>query len=323
MRRDNGADNDFNDILFEVTSNPVTAIYQGNMAKLQEAKDSDGDGVIDANDAYPNDATKAYVSYSPSKGVNGSLVFEDLWPGKGDYDFNDLVVDYNYTIITNASNKVVEIDAAYQIRAIGASYNNGFGIQLNVAPGVISSVTGTKTSSITLNGNGTESGQSKAVVIAFDEAKNLMSTSGGAYVNTEMAYSYVTPVSIPVVIKFSTPQTLSDLGSAPFNPFLIVDGIRGKEVHLPNSAPTAKADLTLLGTADDNSIVSSGRYYKTKKNLPWALNIPVQFAYPIEKAAITSAYPNFAVWAESNGASATSWYTNTAANRVSSKIYSK
>lgn len=323
MRRDNGADNDFNDILFQVTSNPVKAIYQGNMAELKEAKDSDGDGVIDANDAYPNDATKAYVTYAPSKGVKGSVVFEDLWPGKGDYDFNDMVVDYNYAIITNASNKVVEIDAAYQIRAIGASYNNGFGIQMNVAPGVIASVSGTKTTSIALNANGTESGQSKAVIVAFDAAKNLMGSGGGAYVNTEMAYGYVTPYQIPVVIKFATPQSLSDLGSSPFNPFLIVDGVRGKEIHLPNNAPTSKADLSLLGTADDNSIVSSGRYYKTKRNLPWALNIPVQFAYPIEKAAITSAYPNFSVWAESNGASATDWYTNTAVNRVSSKIYSK
>jgi LruC domain-containing protein len=323
MRRDQGADNDFNDILFEVTSNPVTAIYQGNMAKLQEAKDSDGDGVIDANDAFPNDPTKAYISYSPSKGVNGSVAFEDLWPGKGDYDFNDLVVDYNYAIITNASNKVVEIDANYQLRAVGASYNSGFGIQMNVSPNVISSVTGTKTSTITLNGNGTESGQSKAVVVVFDAAKSLMTANGGAYVNTEMAYSKVTPVSIPVVIKFSTPQNLSDLGTSPFNPFLIADGVRGREVHLPNNAPTSKADLSILGTADDNSIVASGRYYKTKKNLPWALNIPVQFAYPVEKAAITSAYPNFAVWAESNGASATAWYTNTAANRVASKIYSK
>ncbi len=323
MRRDNGADNDFNDILFQVTSNPVKAIYQGNMAELKEAKDSDGDGVGDANDAYPNDATKAYVTYAPSKGVKGSLVFEDLWPGKGDYDFNDMVVDYNYTIISNAANKVVEIDAAYQIRAIGASYNNGFGIQLNVAPGVISSVTGSKTTSIALSANGTESGQSKAVIVAFDAAKNLMTSSGGAYINTEMAYNYVTPAQIPLVIKFATPQTLSNLGSAPFNPFLIVDGVRGKEIHLPNGVPTDKADLKLLGTADDNSIVSTGRYYKTKKNLPWALNIPVQFAYPIEKAAITSAYPNFSVWAESNGASATDWYTNTAVNRVSSKIYSK
>jgi len=323
MRRDNGADNDFNDILFSVKSNPVKAINQTNMAKLKEAKDSDGDGVIDENDAYPNDPTKAYVTYSPSKGVNGTLAFEDLWPAKGDYDFNDLVVDYNYTIITNASNKAVEIDANYQLRAIGASFNNGFGIQMNVSPNVISSVTGTKTSTIALSANGTESGQSKAVIVVFDAAKSLMTSAGGAYVNTEMAFGKTAPISIPVVIKFATPQSLSDLGSSPFNPFLIVDGVRGKEVHLPNNAPTSKADLKLLDSGDDDAKESTSRYYKSKNNLPWAINIPVQFAYPIEKAAITKAYPNFSVWAESNGASATAWYTNTAANRVSANIYSK
>ena len=318
MRRDNGADNDFNDILFSVVSNPVKAINQTNMPALKEAKDTDKDGVLDANDAYPDDPAKAYNTYYPAKGVNGTLAFEDLWPAKGDYDFNDLVVDYNYNIITNAQNKAVEMDCNFTLRAIGGSYNNGFGIQLGVAPGTVASVTGTKTSTLSLKANGTENGQSKAVIMVMEAAKTMMPTSGGAtYVNTEMAFNKIAPVSIPVVIKFTTPQTVSDLGSAPFNPFIFIDGNRKHEVHLPNNAPTSLADVNVIGTVDDN------RNYKTKKNLPWALNIPVQFAYPIEKAAITSAYPNFGVWAESNGVSATSWYTTAVGNRVNGKIYSK
>ncbi len=123
------------------------------------------------------------------------------------------------------------------------------------------------------------------------------------------------------MIKFLSPQSLSDLESSPFNPFLTINGNRAKEVHLPNNAPTDKADKAILGTNDDNSITSAGRYYKTKTNLPWALCIPVQFACPVEKAAITKAYPNFGVWAESNGASATDWSLNTASNRVAAYIY--
>ncbi len=56
--------------------------------------DTDGDGIANTLDMYPNDATRAFDNYYPSKTVFGTLAFEDLWPGKGDYDMNDLVVDY-------------------------------------------------------------------------------------------------------------------------------------------------------------------------------------------------------------------------------------
>ncbi len=35
----------------------------------------------------------------PSEQFTGTLAYEDLWPGKGDYDFNDLVVDYDFDIV--------------------------------------------------------------------------------------------------------------------------------------------------------------------------------------------------------------------------------
>jgi hypothetical protein len=34
----------------------------------------------------------------------GTLAFEDLWPSTGDYDFNDLVVDYDFKIIKTIKN---------------------------------------------------------------------------------------------------------------------------------------------------------------------------------------------------------------------------
>ena len=77
-RETGGSDNDFNDIVFYATSNPPTAISQTNVQPVDEAKDSDGDGVIDNLDQFPNDATRAYVNYYPSKTTFGTLAFEDL-----------------------------------------------------------------------------------------------------------------------------------------------------------------------------------------------------------------------------------------------------
>ncbi len=66
----------------------------------------------------------------PASGF-GTLAFEDLWPGKGDYDFNDLVIDYQFLITTNTSNYVESVQGTFIIRAIGASFENGFGFQLS------------------------------------------------------------------------------------------------------------------------------------------------------------------------------------------------
>jgi LruC domain-containing protein len=64
----------------------------------------------------------------------------------------------------------------------------------------------------------------------------------------------------------------------------------------------------LFGTGDDAS--QSGSWYKTAENLPWAVNIPESWDYPVEKAQITRAYLKFKHWAQSSGASYPDWYRN-------------
>ncbi len=58
--------------------------------------DTDGDGVDDENDAYPTDPDRSTDQYLPSENTYGTMAFEDLWPSEGDYDFNDMVVNYNW-----------------------------------------------------------------------------------------------------------------------------------------------------------------------------------------------------------------------------------
>ena len=131
-------------------------------SKVDYIVDTDGDGIADSDDDYPNDASMAFNNYTPVTGY-GSLAFEDLWPSKGDYDFNDLITDYRFISVTDANNKVVKITGEFIVRAFGAGLHNGFGFQLandNVIESHIS-VTGynLQENYITLNANGTESGQ--------------------------------------------------------------------------------------------------------------------------------------------------------------------
>ncbi len=291
--------------------------------------DTDGDGVIDSEDAYPNDSTRAFNNYFPAE-IKGSLVFEDSWPSKGDYDMNDVVVDYQFKNITNAHNQLVETFATFTLKASGASYNNGFGFQLatNDIPSSAIQVTGSsiKESFLMLNSNGTEQGQNKSTMIVFDNAYDVLQYPGsGLGFNTTPGAPYVTPYTITLHIIY-TPYTYTEqqLDIAHFNPFIIVNKVRGKEVHLPDYAPTALVNPAFFGTGDDKSVPAQGKYYKTANNLPWALNMYNGFNYPNEKAEITKAYLHFIDWVLSNGTSYTDWYTNTAAGyRNNTNIYTK
>ena len=291
--------------------------------------DTDGDGVIDSEDAYPNDSTRAFNNYFPAE-IKGSLVFEDSWPSKGDYDMNDVVVDYQFKNITNAHNQLVETFATFTLKASGASYNNGFGFQLatNDIPSSAMQVTGSsiKESYLMLNSNGTEQGQNKSTMIVFDNAYDVLQYPGsGLGFNTTPGAPYVTPYTITLHIIY-TPYTYTEqqLDIAHFNPFIIVNKVRGKEVHLLDYAPTALVNPAFFGTGDDKSVPAQGKYYKTANNLPWALNMYNGFNYPNEKAEITKAYLHFIDWVLSNGTSYTDWYTNTAAGyRNNTNIYTK
>lgn len=288
--------------------------------------DSDGDGVPNNLDDYPNDASRAYNTYYPSKTQFGSIAFEDLWPGKGDYDMNDLVVDYQYLVVTNAQNNVVDINPKFYVRAAGAGLQNGFGFQLdNVLPGQVASVSGSSLLAgyISVAANGLENNQSKAVVIATDNVNNLIHRGAGS------SYFYNTMPNEPkgyadtlyIDLHLLNPLSASIVGTPPYNCFLIKNLDRGVEVHMPDNLPTSLANAALFGTMDDASIPAQGKYYKTSTNLPWAIMTPVKFDYTYEKIQIIQGFLHFGDWAQSGGNSYADWYKNFSGYRDVSKIY--
>jgi hypothetical protein len=154
INREEGSDNDFNDVVFYTTSNPANAIDDNDVPPLNDADDQDNDGVDDVDDEYPTDPNKAFNNPTGT----GSIAFEDQWPSTGDYDLNDVVVNYNYNVVTNASNKVVRVEGSLTLRATGGSFQNGFGVQFPVERSKVSGVSGA-----TL-----EAGQTNAVLIMFE-----------------------------------------------------------------------------------------------------------------------------------------------------------
>lgn len=327
INREENSDNDFNDLVIYASSNPVTAISNNGVPAIDKGGDTDGDGVQDELDAFPNDASKAYVTYYPSATGYASIAFEDNWPKKGDFDLNDLVVNYRYTFTNNAQNQTVELKGEFTPLASGASFHNGFAVQLPVPATSVSSVSGSRITgtSVTLGSNGVETGQTKAVIVPFDNHENLLRNPDGAYfINTLMNKDKVTGSTATLNVVFTSPVAATTLQVAAFNPFLISDGRRGYEIHLPGFAPTDKATTKLFGTDDDASVVANGKTYLSKENYPWAINFTGQYQYPIELQSINTTYLRFSEWALSGGTTFTDWYSNTGAGfRDASKVYSK
>lgn len=303
--------------------------------------DTDQNGVADIDDDFPTDPTRAFRNFSPAANTFGTFAFEDLWPALGDYDFNDLVVDYQLEYATNADNLMVDLKAKLYIRAIGASIPSGFGISFeNIPANRVASVTGMKLFDgyINLAANGLEAGHSNAVIIPFDNAIKGVNRGSQPTFNTTPGFQPGTSDTFIITILFNEPILVARIqigGQEPIvstksvvgpptitvNPFLIKGKIRGQEIHLPGMPPTALANSELFGTIDDDTKPSEDRFYVTKSNLPWAIHLPVKFDYPTEKTDILKAYKKLAGWAQSNGELFTDWYLNLPGYRDSTYIF--
>ncbi len=306
-RNPGNSDNDFNDAVFYVTVNPPEAVDLTDVVET-----------IPVEDPF-------YIIQSNE----GTLAFEDKWPEQGDYDFNDLVVNYSFTEHLNGENKVNQIDATITLRAIGAAYHNGFAIEFPFS-----------STGVSLDNNGNTSVQletnDRTIVKVFDDAYDFYPTmgEGGNFVNTQWGNTFCTPEELTFTLYLSTPIAQADMEytdpyaynssvsvTPPYNSFIYVQGDRGHEVHLPDYPPTSSMTTSLFGLNDDTSSPYLQRYYKTTDGYPWAMHIPIEWEYPQEKCQITWGFLDFATWAESNGSSSQSWYDREIANVNLAYIY--
>jgi len=275
--------------------------------------DTDKDGVIDIEDDYPNDPTKAFNQKSPNYDNGGStLAFEDNWPSAGDYDLNDVVIRYKVLGVTNAKNVLVQINGDYDLIATGGNFSNGVGVMFDIPKG-------NSKKFVSSNGLDLESGQDSLVVILFKDTRAAQSSW-----NTIKGEAIAPSVKTTFTIDIVDGPTLKEIGIGKFNPFIWNNSApsgRGHETHMLGKSGTKLVDKSLYNTGDDAS--SLGVNYSTADNFPWAIEIPVaDFKYPSERNNIKDAYLKFSGWASSGGNANVDWYSNTEAGyRDNSKIY--
>jgi len=157
--------------------------------------DRDQDGVPDDADEFPDDP---YLIGT----VNGeyTIAYEDLYPQKGDADFNDLVVRLGIREFIDNNDMISKIVVTSKVLAAGAGYKNQFWI----------SVLGRDYQLIT------------------DPKKDL-----GGKLNALKSETYVDGPVHTQEIVLETPVARDMIDPMPYDPYILCNGVSTKQVHLP------------------------------------------------------------------------------------------
>lgn len=288
-KRDGREDDDFNDVLIAVVANPVVKPEHDISGSLPEE-----DKEIKSEQC-------------------GTLAFEDMHPQKGDYDHNDVVIDYTYSLIKNTNAELIAVEAAFTPRAAGGMRNAGFGIDF---PQI------SKSNAV----GALEADCNTPCVIVFENVHNCFGGGLTGMINTypNLPY-YASPAPTTVRVDLKTPLSLNESNNftvLKFNPFIFVD-TRDNETHLIDYKPTSKNNNSTFGVQEDHSD-GIRTFYRSNNGYAWALDITrasssePSWTYPIETKSIVEAYPGYENWATGNHSN-TDWFKKE--NGVSGFLY--
>ena len=260
-------DTDYNDLIFSL--NPASVF-------------------VGLNDAKKDKTTTSCI-----------YAFEDMWPARGDYDMNDVIVDCKHQMefIKGKVKTETFMLTTYQNVVEKVS---GLAMRLNtkVTPSKIVMKKGPKDSDPT------------SCTFTKDSKENVYFLTSD--VKSEINTSYI------FEITYSSTQSMDQC--ATIEPFLY--GIRdGKnwEVHLPYMKPTANMDMSFFGTENDYSDPSRDEYYIRPGYYPFAFQLEgataenflsTTLAPANESRPIDLFYPTFIQWSVSKGEKCADWYLN-------------
>ncbi len=274
------------------------------------------------------------VRYYPDATGYATVAFEDNWPHTADYDMNDVVIHYRITEVLK-ENVIQKSFIQGRIAALGSDYHSGFAIRLAglLRSDVDSSLSRQYHNNQLLQHSGLESDSNEAIFIIAEDLTNKKGVQCD-YFRTLAGCKESETFNFDLHITLTPGADTSEIMAMPYDPFIFATPHyyhgeelpfqpgRTWEVHLPDQAPTEKfngAQMWQLG--DDASDPSTGTYFKTENNLPWALLIPQEWQWPQERVDLLHAYPMFAEFAESAGLQGQDWYMSD--NAILNSVYQR
>lgn len=212
--------------------------------------------------------------------INGTLMFEDMYPQLGDYDFNDFVARYNLRILYKYSRGKYyahKMCISVQIRAVGGIYKYEPYIRLTKvkADNIIIETTEKNVKSI--------KGPNGEAIISY---KSPTPPSGYKYYNTEKNEMTKPDKFKEIWITFKNPIEYEDVMDKNYN----IDMYIAKENH--------KQEIHLKGY---EPVYDQHQDYADKNNFVWGIRTWGIFDHAIEGKNFLKAYPQFKGWVTSGG----------------------
>lgn len=286
---------------------PRTAVYKyGDWVMISfedHVDDENFSDIVMTLKSNPVDAITDIVTVDPedkkitSTNLKGVYAFEDMWPSKGDYDMNDVMVRYEYGKTFDTDNLIYAETFTFKVFENIANNNNGLAFRLN-SNGSVSSTT----CSVRKAG---EKDFTEAT-LQYEAADNVYILTDNVKNNMEGEYRITVNYSSPV-------QKESEI-----QPFIFKNEEGGKrwEVHLPKEKPTSKAVTSYFGTYDDASKPAQNIYYVREGSYPFAIYLSGADVEDLQKSLqkeneripIDQLYSGYKNWVESNGTQNKDWY---------------
>lgn len=279
---------------------------------------------------------QAVIFYPARENGWGTLMFEDLWPAYGDYDFNDLVVNYKMQLYPNNKNMVKEMILGIRVKAIGGSLPYDLCLAIKgIKAGEIDEFEKQESNNALENADmellNPGNSEKKPPIFRFNNIRtNTKAPKGFAFLNTDpdkkarIQEGDMVNITFYITFRNSIPQ--ADLTLDAFD-FFIAKPVKEKasqwqEIHTRGYAPTEEFGQNVYEqTKEGNSYIGkSSIYYTSNSNLIWAINVPTDIPHTYEKADFLKAYPHFKDWATSGGNQNKDWYENTTGNRNDSYL---
>lgn len=263
--------------------------------------------------------------YQPAKDKYGTLMFEDMWPEMGDYDFNDFVINYRVQTTwgggsDDSKNDYLDITISLKLRAMGGSLPYRFCIKL---PGEATDMQGDQISSPTLSstmikelkvesatrGIGVEFlPNTKSPIFALTGLNSLKGSDGKQFYNTQIGNLITSSAETPtIVFSFKLQLKLENIYGI-FNNFatayafdyFLQNTNTGREIHFVGFKPTE-----LYKSYETDRKEAGKNYYCNEKGFVWALKAPVEMGWAVEKKDLLEVYPRFKSWLENGGSDLT------------------
>lgn len=293
-----------------------------NGKKMVLAAAADKDNVIHftlPQDSKPSPETRATSGGSgiiqyPNGGW-GTVMFEDMFPSLGDYDFNDFVLGYQvlFGFCRGERGKSVideAIQFGFQLRAMGGSYPYAPCVRLKkIKAKDIEQIRVYQRFNTSVGEVNWSVGPDGEVIMDF---RNLVAAtskpSGSTFFNTEKEYlaKDLPQLNITIFLKNEVDVNSVDFESLDF---YLAKADHGTEIHLGGYKPVYDT------YPSDNSGLGKDYYYNNK-GLIWGLSVPAPIAHVIEKGNFLDAYKDFAAWAMSGGQDKANWYNGEKNNEL-------